>query len=370
MIVLKILFFLLKLIGIVLLAILLLLLFLLLVVLFTPLRYKADIKREDGSISGRVKLSYLFGAVRLPVIIADGKPVISLKLLWRTLFTNDGTKPKKEKKVKRVRKKKHSAAGSNPENAEVASSESEEEHQEEKQAEEEPEEKRQAGEEPEEKDREETAGTPAETVEVPADASADGTTENADGNRNGAADDESSEECPDGWFGRLWKKITGPVKRIFHTIIGIKEKILGILQKLEELPDKLDSLWGKGQLVFDFLSEEINKNAIKMTGNSIFRLIKYILPYKIKGEVIFGTGNPYSMGQALSVLGILYPVYAKNLLLQADFETESFRLEGHVKLAGRIRPARLIWIVLRLLIKGKGGRVLRNINKLKKELAS
>lgn len=343
MIVLKILGFLLKLIGIVLLAILLLLLFLLLVVLFAPLRYKADIKREDGSISGRVKLSYLFGAVRLPVRITDGKPVISLKLLWMTLFTNDETKPKKEKKVKKVRKKKSSAAGSNPENAEVASSEPEEKMpDEEKQEREEPEEERQ---------EEKTEGAASETAEA-------------------TADDAGDEEWPGGRLCRLWKKITGPVKKIYQTIIGIKEKILGILQKLEELPDKLDSLRGKGQLVFDFLSEEINKNAIKMTGNSIFRLIKYILPYKIKGEVIIGTGNPYSMGQALSVLGILYPIYAKNLLLQADFETESFRLEGHVKLAGRIRPARLIWIVLRLLIKGKGGRVLRNIKKLKKELAS
>ena len=149
--------------------------------------------------------------------------------------------------------------------------------------------------------------------------------------------EKASEDCDEGFFAKTRKKINRICSRL--------------------------------NLISEFLAAKENKNALKKTGNAIFRLLKYLLPYKIKGKLIVGTGDPYSMGQLLSILGILYPTYAKKLDITADFEAEKLRIEGSVLAVGRIRPGRLIYELLRFLWKAKGFRVLKNIRKLKKDLA-
>ena len=123
-------------------------------------------------------------------------------------------------------------------------------------------------------------------------------------------------------------------------------------------------------LIRVFFADEINKNGLRCSGKAILQLLKYVLPYKIKGELVFATGNAYSLGRALSVLSIIYPLYAKNLNIHADFEADRFRLDGNILLKGRIRLVRLLFIAVRLWFSGKLKLVLKNVKELKNSLMS
>ncbi len=370
MIVLQILGLLLKLLGIALLVILLLLLLLLLAVLFVPVRYRAELKRSaGGELHIRAKVSYLLNAVRIPIRFENGKLDYSVKVLCFTLFPKKGGS--KEKK-----KRKRKGAGS----ADTA---------------------------------EETAGKPADgaqtgapeegessgAAEKPADdAVRTGTTQDAGSDGSGVAalgeppdeDRKPDSTGADSMSGSAGgdEENTADEKNIFYRLAApfralrrLWQKLLGILQQLRQfvrglgdffrsLAEKREQLSGKTGLVREFLLDEVNKNAFRCAGGTIFGLLKYILPYKMEGEIIFGTGNAYSMGQALSMLGIIYPLYAKNLTVRADFETECFRLEACVKLKGRVRMGRLLYMAVRLWFRGKLKQVLKNVKKLKEDLTA
>ena len=85
---------------------------------------------------------------------------------------------------------------------------------------------------------------------------------------------------------------------------------------------------------------------------------------------MFATGDAYSMGQALSALGMLYPLYGRRIRLTADFEAEAFRIEGRVQLKGRIRFGTVLWIAFRLWRKGKILRLISAAKELKHKLTT
>ncbi len=150
----------------------------------------------------------------------------------------------------------------------------------------------------------------------------------------------------------------------------IRRRIKNIFEKISSGKEKLADLRKKMQLIFTFLRDEQNKNGIKYAGKSILQLLKYVLPYKIEGELVFATGDAYSMGRALSYLGMLYPLYGKQLTLTADFEADAFRLEGRMQLAGRIRFCRILWIAFKLWRKGKILTLVSSAKELKHKLTT
>ncbi|MBQ9119402.1 MAG: hypothetical protein IJY09_05015 [Lachnospiraceae bacterium] len=323
MLLLKILGFLLKLIGILLLSLLGLFLVMLLIVLFVPVRYRAKITRQGSELTVKARVGWLGPIIRVPVVYQDGKLSYGVKLLFFQVFP---------------RNKKESVE----ESAESGTSDTIEGGAEEK-----------------------TEATPAQVLEQSEAQSTDTTseevlseqTEENDALPEGVQQEETEpEEEPQGAVARLcWKiqKLLDKVKALYQKLVdkvcGIRDKIR---QKVTATKEKITGLRTRILDVCAFLQADSTRLALRLTGKSIFQLIKYMLPYKIKGEVIFGTGDPYSMGQILSVLGICYGLYARTLNITADFEATEFRLDAQVELKGRIRMVRVLYILVKLWFKG------------------
>lgn len=72
----------------------------------------------------------------------------------------------------------------------------------------------------------------------------------------------------------------------------------------------------------------------------IFKIVKHILPRKIKGFVRFGFEDPSLTGKICAVIGILYPVIPEKLDIDPDFTQSVF--EADVTISGRI----ILFIVL------------------------
>lgn len=397
----------LKIIGFVLLGILLLLLLFLLVFLFVPLRYRANVVRDGNKLSVQAQVSYLFRLIRLPVNFEDGKLFIRLTVFGIPLYSSGGGG--------RAKKKKAGKKQGGQEDGEAAPEEGEEgggEPAGDQAAKEAGSAKLAKGrikqvsrhaENGGEVAMEEETGTgqakaiPPAARGEPGEGGAPGpesgsdveallgmfaapeegeagvtSTPSAPGEA-GAQDTPTAmeEDIPRGPFKLLWK-LWRLIKSLINKLRAILEKISNTVQTLKEKISTIrltvSGVKEKVRLVIAFLRDEENKNGIKYAWKSIFQLLKHVFPYKIEGDIVFATGSPYSMGKALSALGMLYPLYAKPLHLTADFTADHFRLDGRVAVKGRVRFGTVLWIAFKLWRKGKIMHLLSAVKKLKQEL--
>ena len=90
------------------------------------------------------------------------------------------------------------------------------------------------------------------------------------------------------------------------------------------------------------------KSAVELTFAQLWVLLKKLKPSKIEGNVIFGTGDPASTGQAIGAIGALYGFLPKKLHITPDFEEE--RYEGKLHIKGKLRLIHVVIIALKLIV--------------------
>lgn len=144
------------------------------------------------------------------------------------------------------------------------------------------------------------------------------------------------------------RKLGDKIRSLVDKIKAIPAKIKGIIETVREKLEFADQ-------VKEFFFGERNKEGFSHVWKNGKKMIRHILPVKLKGEITFGVEDPYTMGQILTVLGMLYPVYQDKLTLHPNFENQT--LEGNVELKGRIIPGYLLWKVLVII----GSREVRRI---------
>lgn len=76
------------------------------------------------------------------------------------------------------------------------------------------------------------------------------------------------------------------------------------------------------------------------------KLIKYILPRKIRGWVHFGTSDPAQTGEILGAVSILFAMYGQGVRVIPDFDQAVF--EGEAELRGSLRGIVLLILVIRI----------------------
>ena len=79
-----------------------------------------------------------------------------------------------------------------------------------------------------------------------------------------------------------------------------------------------------------------------------FKGIRHLLPRKGKGEVVFGFDDPYTTGQVLTAVSVVYPFCHKLIDIYPEFDRQVFTAEGHF--SGRIRAGTLLLIAGRMLL--------------------
>ncbi len=139
-----------------------------------------------------------------------------------------------------------------------------------------------------------------------------------------------------------------------------------IRSKYERFRDIITDIKHKWNLIYDFWMDELNKQGMKYTWQILKKMLKHILPTKLKSELIIGTGDPYSTGQVLSVISFFYGFYGDKVSVTPDFENSRF--EGKHYARGRIRAATILIIACRLLIDKRFKYLKKNFLILKEAL--
>ena len=95
-----------------------------------------------------------------------------------------------------------------------------------------------------------------------------------------------------------------------------------------------------------YLKKDESKIALKKIKAILFKVLKHVLPKRLKARIKFGFEDPSTTGNILGVASVLYGIYGEKLELQPDFE--NVVLEGEYKLKGRIRVFPLLVAALKI----------------------
>lgn len=301
MLLLHILLFLLKLIGIVLLVILGLIVLILAIVLLTPIRYRIGASKYQ-TIQAEGKVTWLFRLIemvfKLDTGAEEGKRLhLSFRIAWLKLYDNQ--KPK-EKRIKQKKTRKTKLKPESKQSEKVIQAAKPEQ--------------------PEAKVQ------PIKTEQAT----------------------EMKNEMPKAVHPekilRLAKsaanKILSLIRSVFSlicSILRIPSKIMDGLEKLENFFTKLRE---KKEAFLAFYNEAHNHQWFTAFWHRLKKLLLKILPRADRLYLHFGFEDPATTGQVLGGLSILYPICGEKMELCPEFNEEI--LEGEVKCHGRIRPVSLV----------------------------
>lgn len=145
---------------------------------------------------------------------------------------------------------------------------------------------------------------------------------------------------------------------------GIRQLFLwlqNVLKIVRKIKKKVHSV----QDLVDILRSDAGKAFICIVKENVIHLWKQIHPRRMRGKVIFGTGDPCSTGELLGVLALFYAWYGNGVQIIPDFEQK--RIEGNVSFRGRIRMITLICIAWRIIKNKDGRKLLHEWEKWKEE---
>ena len=112
--------------------------------------------------------------------------------------------------------------------------------------------------------------------------------------------------------------------------------------------DKLKAIKEKKEEIQAWITDENNRKTIRLLLKQLKKLVRHLLPRKGKGEVVFGFDDPYTTGQVLTAVSVVYPFCHKLIDIYPEFDRQVFTAEGHF--SGRIRAGTLLLIAGRMLL--------------------
>lgn len=145
---------------------------------------------------------------------------------------------------------------------------------------------------------------------------------------------------------------------------GIRQLFLW-LQNVIKIVRKIKKKVHSVQDLVDILRSDAGKAFICIVKENVIHLWKQIHPRRMRGKVVFGTGDPCSTGELLGVLALFYAWYGNGVQIIPDFEQK--RIEGNVSFRGRIRMITLICIAWRIIKNKDGRKLLHEWEKWKEE---
>lgn len=136
----------------------------------------------------------------------------------------------------------------------------------------------------------------------------------------------------------VWKRWKEKGIRWIRLIRGIPGKIK---KKREKIRLTFRSICDKIKRWRTLWNEECTQEALRFLTERGRKILRHMLPRKIRGSVVFGFEDPSVTGQVLGAAAIFYPIYGKNIQICPSFEEKVLTGEG--KMRGRLILGYLLW---------------------------
>ena len=116
----------------------------------------------------------------------------------------------------------------------------------------------------------------------------------------------------------------------------------------QNIYDKIKEILGKKEKIALFIKDESHVKAFNKTKKVLLIMLKRLRPKKTEVNVRFGFEDPYTTGQVLAGLSMIYPFIGGITEIYPDFEQKV--LKGTVYVKGKIRLWHLIVAAMKLLL--------------------
>ena len=176
------------------------------------------------------------------------------------------------------------------------------------------------------------------------------------GNAKAPDDTESrtateEDDAPLGRAGSLFRRIKTKLENIWKNLKFSFTKFCDKLKGIREFTED-KKRW---------LEDEKNQASLKLLFRQAKRLIAHIWPVKGKGTVTFGFDDPYTTGQVLQAVSLIYPFYHRQLVIHPVFDEQVIDAEGSFR--GRIRLAFVLWLAFQVFWDKHTRRMIRGFIK-------
>lgn len=128
-------------------------------------------------------------------------------------------------------------------------------------------------------------------------------------------------------------------KKIVNLLKKCYNKCKNLITKIRKITDKMET-------VGDILEDEDIINAIKRIKEYGINAVKLLLPQKLNAQITFGFEDPYYTGKVLGWAAVLIPIYGDRIDITSDFEKRT--LKGHLKIKGSIRRYKILQLLWKI----------------------
>lgn len=112
----------------------------------------------------------------------------------------------------------------------------------------------------------------------------------------------------------------------------------------------------------DLLNEDSTKAAFEVCKVRIGKLIKAVLPRKIRINVTYGLNDPYVTAVIMSVYNVFYTYIGEGLNICPVYYEKTIEADGYIK--GRIIAAPVLWQAIRVLLDKDCRKFLKRFKKI------
>ena len=332
---LHILLLILKWIGIVLAVFLLLVLLLINLGLFVPVRYRADASCQNDieTLEAEFELSWMWKLFFLTACWEKGKADMKIRIGWKYLFSEE-KEGKSEEKIEVPEEKEENGLQKEKEEQKFLKEQKESLP-------------------PEKTNRslpENNVQEQAEKRECRQEKTESGIDKEEEEKESFTADRRKAggrKKKP------LWDRMKEKISEWIESCKSFWRKILAMRRNFR----------GKKEQIESFLTDASHRRAFCSLKREVRRFLGHVSPKDVKIVGKIGLEDPYMTGQALAVLGMLFPFLGENTVIVPDFENKV--LEGSVHIEGKIHNFRMLAILWRLIKDRDVRKIIIDIKKLK-----
>ena len=332
---LHILLLILKWIGIVLAVFLLLVLLLINLGLFVPVRYRADASCQNDieTLEAEFELSWMWKLFFLTACWKKGKADMKIRIGWKYLFSEE-KEGKSEEKIEVPEEKEENDLQKEKEEQKFLKEQKESLP-------------------PEKTNRsllENNVQEQAEKRECHQEKTESGIDKEEEEKESFTADRRKAggrKKKP------LWDRMKEKISEWIESCKSFWRKILAMRRNFR----------GKKEQIESFLTDASHRRAFCSLKREVRRFLGHVSPKDVKIVGKIGLEDPYMTGQALAVLGMLFPFLGENTVIVPDFENKV--LEGSVHIEGKIHNFRMLAILWRLIKDRDVRKIIIDIKKLK-----
>lgn len=338
----------LKIIGIILLCILGILLLIILCVLFVPVRYRIELKREEGEgkppLEVKAKITWLLHLVNILIRYPSDETYVRFRIFVFTLFRIPEKSPKPSgsaKRNKKLEKSKSETMHAGPEDIKDLKARETPENEQTPKA---------AGKESgirKEKSAEKDKNIPTVTIQ----AQKQGETEPAEEEKSDQLKEKTS----------LIKKTGKLLERIKNIFRKIKELIQNIQYTIRNFCDKIKSVLDQIDYYRRLIESDVFQQSLKLCKGELISVLKSLKPQKFEADLIVGMEDPAATGEILAIWGMLYPLIGEHVNITGDFENN--RIEGYVLLKGKVKVITFVRAAIRIYFNKDIKKLIRLLKK-------